>query len=326
MASQDPCARARRGWVALMKNKNFAVGMFVSIALLIIFVATIWLTGNRGTEPTVDYSMYFESDVGGLMLGGPVFFLGVKVGSVTGMTIIPGNPMRIRVDAEVLKKTPINTGTYATLALQGVTGVAVIRLKADPGEYPPLVKVAGEENLLINTRASGFSALLQKAPEIVEKLDVALLQVNALLGDENINNINQMLADFAAISGSLAARKESIGEIPVAMNAAINDLRATLSELQSIAVEFKPQLNSSMSHLNDATENLAGVSDRLKIWADENGEKVDVIMEDGLGQIPALVVDARVTIREFKKLINELRENPSQLVYKPNEESVDVEK
>src|SRR5690554_5178683 len=98
-----------------MKNKNFAVGLFVSIGLLVIFIATIWLTGRRATDPTIDYSMYFETDVGGLMLGGPVFFLGVKVGSVTSMTIIPGNPMRIRVDAKVVKKTPINRGTYATL-------------------------------------------------------------------------------------------------------------------------------------------------------------------------------------------------------------------
>jgi len=309
-----------------MNNKNFAVGLFVSIALLVVFVATVWLTGKQGSEPTVDYSMYFESDVGGLMSGGPVFFLGVKVGSVTGMTIIPGNPMRIRVDADLLKKTPINKGTYATLALQGVTGIAVIKLKADPGEHTPLVKIKGEENLLIETRDSGFNALLQKAPGIIDKLDEVLVRVNELLDSDNRDNISKVLADFSTITGALADQKQSIGEIPESLNAAIQDLRDSLAVLKSMAVDIKPQLNSSMHNLTRATEDMAVLSARIQTWADENGDKVDVIMEDGLAQVPALVVETRMTIRDFKKLISELRDNPSQLVYKPNEDSIDVEK
>jgi len=49
-------------------------------------------------------------------------------------------------------------------------------------------------------------------------------------------------------------------------------------------------------------------------------------MEDGLGQVPALVADARTTLREIEKLVKDLRENPSKLIYKPNEDSVDVER
>ena len=83
-----------------MRNRNFAVGLFVATALLAFVGGTIWLTGKQGSEPTVSYSMYFEKDVGGLMLGGPVFYLGVEVGTVTAMEIIPGDPMRVRVDAQ----------------------------------------------------------------------------------------------------------------------------------------------------------------------------------------------------------------------------------
>ncbi len=309
-----------------MKNKNFAVGLFVSAGLLIVFVATIWLTGKQGSEPTVDYSMYFESDVGGLMLGGPVYFLGVKVGAVTAMTIIPGNPMRIRVDAKVIKKTPINKGTYATLELQGITGVAVIKLKADPGEHGPLEPVKGEENLLIETRDSGFNALLQKAPGIVEKLDDVLVNVNKLLSSENRDNVGKVLDDFAAVSGALSDQKEAIEQIPESMNAAIQDLRESLTLLKSMAEDVKPQLNSSMNNLSKATEDLAALGERLQTWADDNSGKVDVIMEDGLGQVPALVADTQMAIRDLKKLINELRDNPSLLLYKPNEDSVDVKK
>ena len=127
-----------------MDNRNFAVGLFVFLALVAFISATIWLSGKQGSEPTVHYSMYFEKEVGGLMLGGPVFYLGVEVGTVTAMEIIPGNPMRVRVDARVLKSAPVNNGTYAGLAFQGITGVAVIKLSAEPGEHAPLKKLKGE--------------------------------------------------------------------------------------------------------------------------------------------------------------------------------------
>ena len=92
------------------------------------------------------------------MLGGPVFYLGVEVGTVTAMEIIPGNPMRVRVDAEVLKSAPVNNGTYASMAFQGITGVAVIKLNAEPGLHEPLLKGKGDQFPVIPVKDTGFSA------------------------------------------------------------------------------------------------------------------------------------------------------------------------
>ena len=52
---------------------------------------------------------------------------------------------------------------------------------------------------------------------------------------------------------------------------------------------------------------------------------MNAFLEDGLGQVPALITDARTALREIEKLMNELRENPSRLMYKPNEDPVKVE-
>ena len=49
-------------------------------------------------------------------------------------------------------------------------------------------------------------------------------------------------------------------------------------------------------------------------------------MQDGLGQIPALVTDARAALREVEKLMNELQQNPSRLMYQPQEGSIEVER
>jgi len=309
-----------------MGNKNFAVGLFVAVALAAFIFTTIWLTGNRGTEPTARYSMYFETDVSGLMIGGPVFYLGVEVGTVRAMAIITGDPMRIRVDAEILRTAPINSGTYASLALQGITGVAVIRLSAEPGKHEPLLVREGEANLVIAVRDTGFSALLSKAPGIIEKLDNVLVQINQILGVENRESVAKMLADLAIVSDTLASRQEAIGEIPVTLNNAMTELHASLVTIKSMAGDFEPELMAAMANISRLTDDLAKVSARLDEWTEANDGDMNAFMEDGLGQVPALVTDARSTLREIEKLVKELREDPSALIYQPREDPVDVDK
>lgn len=309
-----------------MNTKNFAVGVFVAVALAAFIGATLWLTGKQSSEPTVHYTMFFEKDVGGLMLGGPVFYLGVEVGTVRSMDIIPGNPMRVRVDAEVLKSAPVNAGTYASLAFQGITGVAVIKLNADPGEHGALQPDPDSHLPVIAVRDVGFSALLAKAPGIIDKLDSVLVQVSHVLGEENRQLVTGVLEDISSITSELATQKESIGELPVLLKQTAEELNDSLVQIRSMAGNMEPGLLNVITNLEQTSKNLAKMTARLETWAASNDTDMNGFMQDGLGQIPELVTDARVTIREIQKLVKELREDPSRLIYKPNEETIDLEK
>lgn len=309
-----------------MKNNNFAVGLFVAVALAAFIAATLWLTGKQGSEPTVNYSMFFEKDVGGLMLGGPVFYLGVEVGTVTSMDIVPGNPMRVRVDARILQSAPIDSGTYASLAFQGITGVAVIKLYADPGVHVPLKVPPDSQYPVIEVRDTGFSALLSKAPAIIEKLDSVLVQINEVLGDENRELVSGMLTDIAGVTDELAAQKESIGELPVLLKSSLDKLNSSLEQINSMAVGMEPGLESSIANIEAITENLVQMTARMEQWTASNDMDVNAFMSEGLGEVPQLVVEAQVTLREVRKLVKELREDPSALIYRPSEGSKEVEK
>ncbi len=309
-----------------MNNKNFAVGLFVAVALAAFIVATLWLTGKQGSEPTVNYSMFFEKDVGGLMLGGPVFYLGVEVGSVTSMDIVPGNPMRVRVDAEVLSSAPINAGTYASLAFQGITGVAVVKLYADLGLHDSLQITEESKFPVISVRDTGFSALLSKAPAIIEKLDAVLVQINQVLGEENRELVSGMLVDIAGVTNELASQKETIGELPGLLKTSMQQINSSLTQLKSMANKMEPGLTSSVANIEQLTENLVKMSARLEQWTANNDTDINAFMGEGLGQVPELVTEAQITLREVRKLVKELREDPSALIYKPNERTKEVEK
>jgi len=308
-----------------VRNSNFTVGLFVSIALAMFIGITIWLAGKQGGEPTATYSMFFQKDVSGLGLGGPVYYLGVEVGSVTRMEIIPGNPMSVRVDIEILDSTPVDTGTSASLVFQGITGVAVVNLVGDPGMNLPLKTPPGLEYPVIEVRDTGLAALLSDAPGVIEKINMLLDQASSLIGGDNRALVTDTLKNLEALSGTLADQEAAFAALPNSMNSALADIRESLHQLQEVAGEVRPGLTATLDNLKQVSANLGTLVARLDSWTAENSRDMEGFMAEGLGQVPDLISDARGAIRELEKLIHDLREDPSSLIYKPADDAVEVE-
>jgi phospholipid/cholesterol/gamma-HCH transport system substrate-binding protein len=309
-----------------VRNTQLSVGLFVSVALALFLALTIWLSGRQGGEATTHYSMYFRSDVSGLMMGGPVYYLGVEVGQVTRMEIIPGDPMSVRVDIEVLERTPIDTGTSASLAYQGITGVAVINLFGDPGMNLPLKTPPGQDYPVIEVRDAGLAALLSGAPGLLEKLDRLLDQAGQLVGEDNQARLSSTLQNIETLTAALKDQEQAIAELPGTLNSALVEIRDTLGELKDAASEARPGLSESVRNLEQMSADLARLTRRLDAWTDENGEDMQHFLDNGLGQVPELVADARAVLREAEKLLRELRDTPSSLLYREADDAVELEK
>jgi len=308
-----------------MLNRNFIVGLFVTAALVTFVFTTIWLTGRNSSGHTLEYSLNFDKGVSGLMLGGPVYYLGVEVGTVTAMTIVPGDPAQVRVDIEILASTPIDAGTWATLALQGITGVAVIKLSGTPGKHEPLQRRKGRDRPVIEVRDTGFAALMSKAPQIIDRLDDVLEQMAQLMNEENRSRISATLDDIASVSGALSAKREEIGRLPADIDATLKEFRDTLAQLRTATDRTGPEIETILENMNRATANLDKLTQRMESWSAVSGDDVGAFLEDGLGQVPALVADARAALREVEKLVQDLRADPSKLIYQPARENIDSE-
>ena len=308
-----------------MRNSNLTVGIFVSAALAIFIAVTIWMSGRQGTEPTVTYSMFFYKDVSGLMLGGPVYYLGVEVGNVTRMEIIPGDPMSVRIDVEVLKTTPIDTGTSASLAYQGITGVAVINLTGDPGMNLPLKIPPEMDYAVIEVRDTGLAALLSSAPKIIDKINVLLDEAGRLIGSGNQTLVTGTLENIESLTRALRSEEQAFASLPDNLSTTLGEVQSTLGELQAAASDVRPGLTSTMQNIEEMSERLASLTGRLDAWAGQNSSDMNEFLNNGLGQVPELVSDARSTLREMEKLLQDIREDPSSLVYQPADNAVDSE-
>jgi phospholipid/cholesterol/gamma-HCH transport system substrate-binding protein len=306
-------------------DRNFAVGLFVSLAIAFFVLFVVWLTGRTGNEEMKRYSLLFSKDISGLSVGGPVKYMGMNIGTVVEMELESDHGIRIRVDIEILESTPVDHGTYASLALQGITGVAVVNLASDPGDHAPLEKQEGHKYPVIPVRIVGFSALMASAPEIMGKLDSLLTQANQILGEENQASIAGLLNNIEDITVSLAEERETIAAIPGNLNQTITEIQATVVQMQGILGDLQPGLNSTIDNASRSAENLASLTARMDTLLQKHENDVSQFMEQGLGSIPDLMNEAQDALRDLEKLVQELQDDPSQLIYRQADNSVEID-
>ena len=307
------------------RNSYLIVGIFVSVGIITLITMSLILAGGRSIESTTRYTVLFERDISGLTLGAPVRYLGVAVGQVDAISLTTGDGARVRVDLQVLQSTPVTTATYASLAFQGVTGVAFISLAADPNERAGGLTVDEFEYPVIPARDVGLAALLSDGPEIAHKVTVLLDRASQLLDEHNQLALSRSLANIEKLTESLAGQESAIASLPEQMHSVLGQIESTLERVQVTLDQAQPDVLTALAKLNQASSNLASISARVDAWLTDNDRDMRQFINAGLAQTPALIADTRNTMRELEKFLTELRENPSQLVYKPKSEAVIVE-
>lgn len=306
-------------------DRNFTVGLFVSVAIAAFVLFVIWLTGRSGAEELTRYTLMFHRDVSGLTVGGPVKYMGMNVGSVIHMTLNSSKGMRVQVDIQILESTPVDSGTYASLALQGITGVAVVNLASEPGAHPPLPETPRGQYPEIPVRDVGFAAVLSSAPEIMVKLDLLLTRAGAMLGDENRAAVGSALQNVEALSAALAGSGDTLAALPQELSDTLADIQATVGRLQEVIGQLQPDLGAALANVNRSSENLAALTGRLDDLLGRHEDDLSRFLEDGLGEAPALLRETRRALRELEKLMAELRQDPSQLIHRPSTDALEIE-
>src|SRR5581483_10450188 len=133
-------ARPRHRSLGKPANGNRArytiIGLFTLIVIAVAFVFVYWL--KRLDESGVRSTMYLEfpGTVSGLEPGGSVYFNGLKVGEVVGLSFKPEDPNIIVVTTSVRADTPIKTDTKAKVGSSILTGVAYIELNGGSSKAP----------------------------------------------------------------------------------------------------------------------------------------------------------------------------------------------
>ena len=245
----------------------------VTVALLAgVLLFIVWLAGLSGKQ-TKCYDIYFAQGVGGLNKGSNVSFSGVPVGQVSKISLLPNRPEFVWVRIQVDQQTPVLQGTSAQIHGVGFTGVSEIQLTGAERGRPPIRQMGPQGCAVIPATSGGISALLNSAPELIDRIQRLTERLTELLSDKNQNSISDILENIDATTRVLRAHApemaQTMTDVQVAAhNAGIaaNNVAALSANTNRLVTEqgepAAKDLRTAIAHVQQAADNLnAMVSD-----------------------------------------------------------------
>ena len=151
-------------------RSNYVMVGAVTVALLAgVLLFIVWLAG-LSNKTTKCYDIYFAQGVGGLNKGSNVSFSGVPVGQVSKISLLPNRPEFVWVRIQVDQQTPVLQGTSAQIHGVGFTGVSEIQLTGAERGRPAITQLGPQGCAVIPATSGGISALLNSAPELIDRI------------------------------------------------------------------------------------------------------------------------------------------------------------
>ena len=279
-------------------RSNYVMVGAVTLAMLAgLLLFTVWIAG-LSNKATKCFDIYFAQGVSGLNKGTNVTFSGVPVGQITQISLLPARPEFVWVRIEVDDETPVLQGTTAEIHGVGFTGVSEIQLGGAVKGARRISQNGPQGCPVIPASSSGISALLNSAPELIDRIQRLTERLTELLSDRNQNSIADILENIEKTSKVLADRAPDLAD-------AIADAR--------IAVRSAGQAAEHVSVLTDNTNRLVVEQGRP---AAEDMRKAIAAVQRAADNLDAMVSDARPGVQNFSKstlpeankLVRDLRE------------------
>jgi len=264
-------------------RSNYVMVGAVTVALLagtLLFI--VWLAG-LGNKSTKCFDIYFAQGVGGLNKGTGVTFSGVPVGQITEISLLPERPEFVWVRIEVDQDTPVLQGTTAQIKGVGFTGVSEIQLDGAVRGARPLTQIGPQGCPVVPASQGGLGALLNSAPELIDRIQRLTERLTELLSDKNQDSISDILANVDRTTKVLAERAPDLAD-------AIGDARIAARNA-GIAAQRVGELADSTNHL---------VNDQGKPAA-EDLRKALAGVQHAADNLDAMISDARPGVQNFSK-------------------------
>jgi phospholipid/cholesterol/gamma-HCH transport system substrate-binding protein len=248
-------------------RSNYIMVGAVTVALLAgVLIFIVWLAG-LSNKSTKCYDIYFAQDVGGLNKGSNVTFSGVPVGQVARISLLPNRPEFVWVRIEVEEQTPVLQGTSAQIKGVGFTGVSEIQLTGAERGRSAIQQIGPQGCPVIPATSGGLGALLNSAPELIDRIQRLTERLTELLSDKNQNSISDILENLDATTAELRRRApemgDTIAEIKIASHnagvAADNVAKLTDNTNRLVTEQGRPaaeDLRTAIAHVQQAADNL----------------------------------------------------------------------
>jgi phospholipid/cholesterol/gamma-HCH transport system substrate-binding protein len=249
------------------------LGIFVVVALLVTGML-VMIMGNFGRGSQTEYKAVFSS-ASELAKGNQVRIAGVVVGKVTKVEFYHRD--HARVTFKVDKDVPLTQDSRANIRFLNLIGDRYMSLsegergaqRLHSGATLPMSRTTPALNL--TALFNGFQPLFQALrPEDVNKLSLNLVRV--LQGEGG--TVQELLANTASLTNSLADRDQLIGEVITNLSTLmatvddhhqeLNDLVISLRSWFGDLAKDRKVIGSSLKNISELTETVADLLTRSR--------------------------------------------------------------
>lgn len=278
-----------------MENKAHALlaGAFTLGLLTAAILLGLWLKRDR--IEWVPYQIATPLSIPGLSPQAAVRYRGLDVGKVQDIRFDTDSPGQLLIDIRVRPDTPITRSTTASLAYQGVTGIAYVQLD-DDGTQPVRLPSSEQNVARIAMRPSLFDQLQHHGLAILQQTENIAQRLNGLLTPQNEQTIIgafQNVSDAATRLADIPEQLEpALGQLPRLTAQA----EQTLRSVNALTFQLQ-QTNSPLDKLGTAAEDVSAVAKRLE------------------NETLALAGDVRSSLRTLNRTLEGLNERPQSVLF-----------
>ena len=329
----------------------FQAGLFIllSIAAAILLVARV-AESRSAPDNAKHYTAVFPAgeDVGGLSEGAEVRLLGVKVGRVDKIEVAP--PASPDQDASIRVSFSVGDGvelrqTAPRIELQtAVTGGAWLNILsvgtgsplAEGGEIKGstanllamIADVRDEMNVTLAAVREDLGTVSTELVQTADSIETSANEATELINkvekdiDPVIKDVNDFLAEATGVMTDVRSVFGDSGD----------DIRKTLANINSITTKLDTDLPQTLKGINDFVASAEGFVDRAqasldgtdKLITELTGTTADAraMLAENRPTIDRTILSARRSVDELEGLIDDLRANPSRLIWPPDDKDL----
>lgn len=291
-----------------------ALGLFVTIGIILGVVAIIWVGASKYFEKGDRYVTFFNESVQGLQQDSAVKYRGVDVGRVEGIRVAPDNRL-IEVVMKIRLREEVEKNNVASLRAVGITGIVFIELdRRDPEEpdLSPRIDFASEYPI-IPSRPSQLRQIFSGIDEIVEKIKQVDLEgisksiTHSAKAAEDLlagPRTQKVLANLESISVNLDQTMARVEKITAEGNleGIVGETRAALVEARSLIAVTRDELKAL--RLAETAEKTNRLVDSLSRTSRTTARDLQV-MSDNMKR----------SSETLERLVERLESNPSDLLF-----------
>ncbi len=276
------------------RSNHILVGTVTLLLLATLIAFVVWIA-RIGNTDRKEYDIFFKQSVEGLSKGGLVTYAGVPSGEVKDIELWK-DPGFVRVRIAVKKNTPILQGT--TASLQGsFTGPSSVLLDGAVNGAPAISDDGPAGVPVIPTKRAGLGALLNSAPQLLERLATLTERLTEILNDKNQKAFGNILANVDTLSGELARGGPD-------MRAAIIETKVTVKKAGEAVDEIAKLAASTNTLVNEDGRPMIADLRKTIMQAEKSLATLDAAVGDARPGLQALSTQ---TVPEVGQLVRDLR-------------------